>query len=128
MNRFDPLMPVFVVLELIRPLLPVLAVVAVVELVLLGFALSRRPLPLRRTLKRAAWIGAIAAAVTAVTLPALTHSHFSDLNSVVDVLALIVAALGAGIVVALLCLPPLLAFSGGPRRAERISSPSSRPT
>lgn len=95
-----------VLLEVIRPVLPILAAVLVVDFVLLLLALGRGTLVTAGAIRLAVLLGGIGAVVTVFLGPALTKASFADLSGALDYLSLIGGALGVGVVLALLTLPP----------------------
>lgn len=108
----DLTMPFFILLEMLRPYAGLIALVLVVEVALLALLTLRRPQGGKRALGLAAVLGLIAAVVATLALPPYTHAGLGDLQGAVDWLALIGAALGIGLLVALLLLPPLLLSTG----------------
>ncbi|AUB78727.1 DUF5368 family protein [Spiribacter sp. 1M153] len=97
-----------VVLELFRPILLPLGVLIAADLLLLAIVIGRhRRLNVARGLRTAASIGVVLGLAAALYFPVWTGAGLTQLQSLVDYLAIIAAGVGIGFAAACAVYPPV---------------------
>lgn len=110
-----------VLVEVFRPVLPFLAVVLVADAALLALVVRRRERMQFSASRRAAvMVGLITLVLSLLVLPMLTGASHASLSGALDWLALVGAAVGVAVAVALLAWPLLQLALGSDRRKSMI--------
>jgi len=100
-----------VVLELFRPILLPLGLLIAADLILLAMVFGRhRRLNLAGGIRTAAGIGVVLGVAAAVYFPIWTGASLTQLQSLVDYLAIIAAGVGIGFASACVVYPPVQLF------------------
>lgn len=97
-----------VVLELFRPILLPLGLVILVDLFVFAMVVGRhRRLNLARGIRTAAGIGVVCGITAALYFPIWTGASLTQLQSIIDYLAIVAAGIGIGFASACIVYPPL---------------------
>jgi hypothetical protein len=100
-----------VVLELLRPILAPMAGLIVLDLALLAVVVGRhRRLNLARGIRTAAVIGVLLGVAAALYFPVWTGASLTQLQSLIDYIAIIAAGVGIGFASACAVYPPIQLF------------------